>query len=324
MIVMTKKYVSDNVHTEGGGSFDVLISNSHEYSEKKFPEATGSISSWKLGISHYTRLSVTDMTPSEDMRVRFSFPDRSVIILCFNLEGPMEWYCGNEDFVSVLKPFECCIQFGIEKEGHVYFQRDTRHRHVCVYLHDRNYPFLRSALEHSGLRPDELPVESMQKYATSPGIQKTLTGIFSPPCSEAYRACYLEGKVLELISLFCGDILEKNNVAANISMDERACIQRAKEIIDEQYARPLTIKSLAKSCFISETRLKSGFKELFGSTVYEYLVDKRMEVAFDLLSSNQYNVQDVCWRVGYANVSHFSRQFRKKYGFNPGKIKSSD
>ena len=73
---------------------------------------------------------------------------------------------------------------------------------------------------------------------------------------------------------------------------------------------------LSKRVCLNEFKLKKGFKELFGVPVYTYVLDKRLELARDLLEKKLY-VSDVANLVGYGNMSHFAAAFRKKYGVNP-------
>ncbi|WP_281679270.1 helix-turn-helix domain-containing protein [Synergistes jonesii] len=75
-----------------------------------------------------------------------------------------------------------------------------------------------------------------------------------------------------------------------------------------------------KSCYLSETKLKRGFKACFGCTVYEYVVEKRMEMARRLLQSGKYRVKEVVWMTGYSNAGHFIDTFRKRYGVTPSEI----
>ena len=48
---------------------------------------------------------------------------------------------------------------------------------------------------------------------------------------------------------------------------------KAREIIDNHFLHPLTIAQIAEQCFLSETKLKQGFKICFNCTVYEYIVE---------------------------------------------------
>ena len=131
---------------------------------------------------------------------------------------------------------------------------------------------------------------------------------------------YLEGKVLELLSLFCDEAIGKQKNTKDISREDYRCLMEAREIIDNHFLHPLTIAQIAEQCFLSETKLKQGFKICFNCTVYEYIVEKRMEMAYRLLQSGKYKVKDVVWMVGYTNASHFIDAFKKRYGVTPGEI----
>lgn len=68
------------------------------------------------------------------------------------------------------------------------------------------------------------------------------------------------------------------------------------------------------------TKLKTGFKQCYGQTVYNYIIGKRMELARTLLDQRRFKVSDVAGLVGYTNTSHFITAFSKKYGVTPGEF----
>jgi len=65
--------------------------------------------------------------------------------------------------------------------------------------------------------------------------------------------------------------------------------------------------------------LKEGFKQIYGDSVFSFLLEYKMEYARKLLESNQYNVNEVGLKVGYSTASHFIAAFKKKYGVTPKK-----
>lgn len=73
---------------------------------------------------------------------------------------------------------------------------------------------------------------------------------------------------------------------------------------------------------INQTKLKSGFKQLFGTTVFGYLTDIRMEKARLLILSEKKNVGEVADLVGYQHPHHFAAAFKRKFGYSPGKLKA--
>ena len=70
-------------------------------------------------------------------------------------------------------------------------------------------------------------------------------------------------------------------------------IKQAKEIIILKMAEPPTLKELAKEVDISLKNLKEGFKQVYGNTVFGFLFEHKMNVASNMLSSKNYNVNEV-------------------------------
>lgn len=96
----------------------------------------------------------------------------------------------------------------------------------------------------------------------------------------------------------------------------------AGRILTENLASPPSLLYLSKASGLNSFKLKNGFKEVFGTTVYGFLTEKRMEKAREMLDSGKYSVSDAAWDLGYTNVSHFIELFRRHYGITPGKFLS--
>lgn len=120
--------------------------------------------------------------------------------------------------------------------------------------------------------------------------------------------------------MFCDKIIGKQNNDKGISKEDYRYLIKEREIIDNHFLHLLTIAQIAEQCFLSETKLKQGLKICFNCIVYEYIVEKCMEMAYRLLQSGKLKVKDVVWMVGYTNASHFICAFIKRYGVTPGEI----
>ena len=94
-------------------------------------------------------------------------------------------------------------------------------------------------------------------------------------------------------------------------------LHAARQIIVDRLENPLSLKELARASELNETKLKKGFKELFGMTVFELVRDQRLEKGVFFLLTEQMNVGETAAAVGYNNPSNFSAAFYKKYGCNP-------
>ena len=84
-------------------------------------------------------------------------------------------------------------------------------------------------------------------------------------------------------------------------------------------ANPPQLKELAREVGLNEYQLKAGFKNIYGSPVFQFLTDYKMEHARKLLDSGTYKVNEVGFMVGYSNSSHFIAAFKRKFGITPKK-----
>jgi AraC-like DNA-binding protein len=99
--------------------------------------------------------------------------------------------------------------------------------------------------------------------------------------------------------------------------EDREKIVKAREVLLQHIGEPLTIKELSRKVAINECYLKKGFKELFGTTVFDFYQSQRMEHARYLLYEKGLSVTEVSVLLGYSSISHFSTAFKKHTGLKP-------
>ena len=98
---------------------------------------------------------------------------------------------------------------------------------------------------------------------------------------------------------------------------DREKIIKAREILIQQIGEPITIKELSRKVAINECYLKKGFKEMFGTTIFDFYQSQRMEHAKYLLYEKGLSVTEVSLMLGYSSISHFSTAFKKHTGLKP-------
>ena len=99
--------------------------------------------------------------------------------------------------------------------------------------------------------------------------------------------------------------------------DDREKIIKAREVLLQHIGEPITIKALSRKVAINECYLKKGFKEIFGSTIFDFYQSQRMEHAKYLLYDKGLSVTEVSSLLGYSSISHFSTAFKKHTGIKP-------
>ncbi|MBE9189510.1 helix-turn-helix domain-containing protein [Gloeocapsopsis crepidinum LEGE 06123] len=155
---------------------------------------------------------------------------------------------------------------------------------------------------------------------TTPVMQSVLYQILNCPYRDFIRDIYLQSKALELVALWLGQELNYRQVklsTVKLSPDDIERIYYAKDILITNLHHPPTLLELARQVAINQRKLKQGFRQIFGTTVFGYLHDYRMEQAKQMLTEQKLTVAQVAHAVGYSHLSHFASAFRKKFGVNP-------
>lgn len=169
------------------------------------------------------------------------------------------------------------------------------------------------------------PENSSKKYYdTLPftsSIAVVLSQVLQTKVHDSMKELYFKGKVYELLSLYFNKSEDPSLEQCPFLVDEENVqkIRRAKDIILERMTDPPSLENLSLEIGLSLKKLKEGFKQLYGDTVYSYLLDHKMEDARRMLDSQKFNVNEVSLKLGYSTASHFIAAFKKKYGTTPKK-----
>lgn len=134
------------------------------------------------------------------------------------------------------------------------------------------------------------------------------------------RKIYMESKIYELIALSHYS-LDQEKETINLAGNDVEKIKHAAQLIRENIDHPFTIVELARQVGVNQTKLKDGFKSVFGDTVFGYLQEIRMTKARHYLSDTTLSIQEISYLSGYQNVSNFSIAFKRMFGYPPTKLR---
>src|SRR3982751_4904339 len=96
---------------------------------------------------------------------------------------------------------------------------------------------------------------------------------------------------------------------------QRLC--RARRFIDEGFDRPLNLDQISGAACFSRYHFLRLFRRAFNKTPHQYLTERRIERAKELLALGQLSVTDICFEVGFQSLVSFSSLFRKSVGYSP-------
>ncbi len=191
---------------------------------------------------------------------------------------------------------------------------------LFVSLEKLHKLFLSNTAELPFLAGENANRKFYEEKSISPQLMVPLTQILNNQMPNAVAKVYNLAKAYEILGISF-DVREPNIESCPFLNDEENVkkIKQAKEILVDKMTNPPTIKELAEMVEINEYRLKAGFKEIYGNTVFGFLLDYKLEHSLKLLQNKNSQVHMVAEELGYTNPSHYISAFKKKYGVTPKK-----
>lgn len=138
------------------------------------------------------------------------------------------------------------------------------------------------------------------------------------PLQGAMRNIYLSGKALELTATVMAGVeqSEDDQPITSLSSQDVRRLRQAQEVLLQCLQDPPTLHALARLVGTNVNKLTLGFRQLFGTSVYGFVREQRLELAYRMLAAGQINVTDAAQACGYTK-SHFTKAFRNRYGIAP-------
>jgi AraC-like DNA-binding protein len=189
---------------------------------------------------------------------------------------------------------------------------------LTISLESLHKLFVHDALPF--LKPENINRKFYDEREIPAHLYVVLNQLFSTQVSETSEKLYYQAKALELLSLYFS-VRKPDMESCPFLNDEETVrkIKHAKEFLLKNMEAPPSLKELAKQAGLNEYQLKVGFKEIYGNTVYGFLLDHKLDHARAILDSAKYQVNQVAYQIGYTNPSHFIAAFKKKFGVTPKK-----
>jgi AraC-like DNA-binding protein len=132
----------------------------------------------------------------------------------------------------------------------------------------------------------------------------------------------LESSVTQaIVGLMEQSFRKENAVAIKLNRRDSDLMHEIRNYILQTFLHPHSLSCLARHFGINQTKLISGFKSAFGTSIFEYICGLKLQHAKKLLEEDGLFVQEVASILGYKNPNHFSAAFKKKFGISPSVLK---
>ncbi|WP_421903722.1 helix-turn-helix domain-containing protein [Maridesulfovibrio sp.] len=168
----------------------------------------------------------------------------------------------------------------------------------------------------------------MQRGQESPTKTMLLHRLLNRQELESFSSLFIESICLELIAVQLAEweqsCRSKGACAqCSLSPSDVEKIYAARDTLVRSLEDPPGLIALAHSVGLNDFKLKRGFRAVFGTTVFGYFRDYRLDKARNYLEQGDLNVTEVAGMIGYSNLGHFSKAFYDRFGVKPSEYRLS-
>lgn len=279
------------------------------------------ISSGDFFLNKPTRISVEGGEPC--IRLPFELSGSNYIIKAEGFSSPLLFTANQHNIIGV-QPFKLESELTASKNK----PYKNFEIHISPTFFSKVYQKNCSSLEtiNEYIIEGKHGLLSKNNLSITPPMLSVIYEIINCNRKGYIKRLYLEAKVIELFSLQLEQYEKVSDSEEMIPLQKQEVnkIHEARDIIIQNMNEPCSLIQLAGRVGLNDFKLKKGFKEIYGTTVFDYLAETRMEQAKKLLLEGKMNINEVSDAVGYKHPTHFTAAFKKKFGYLPKAIKRKE
>jgi len=260
------------------------------------------------------------------MRVRSDLTAGLKVVVL--LSGRLQIRIADGDEQTICGPAALLIRSGRKTPRDQIFTPDIPLRYALVQMNEAVYgERLGQALDdcltgNESILPDNPLRPLLLTCPAGRPLQALANQIMTCPVSGPERDLFLCGKALQLASVAVASCLAYANSRPGpfISSRDVLNIHKARDILIGSMRDPPSLETLAQQAGLNVRKLNAGFRAVYGTTVFAFLQEHRLEVAYRLIASGEVSVSEAAFQVGYG-PAHFATIFRKRFGISPGQLR---
>ncbi len=283
-------------------------------------------STWIIEFRPGFQLIIGEVNPFEDLMISLEEESKQFgIAIC--VSGKMRGTFRGQKDTLAMGQGQNSICFTPRSMKIMEYQGGQTNRSVAVRIEPRLLnTYLEGGSGHISADLRHIVDETSASYYSRIGpattsMRMTVHQILHCPYHDSIKRMYLESKAMELITHQLAQLAGADSAhkrPAYLHADDIEKIHQAKDILVTNFQHPPTIQQLSHQVGLNDFKLKKGFPQIYGTSIYKYLLDHRFDRARHLLEEGRMNVSEVARAIGYSKLDHFHRSFKKRFGVTPG------
>ncbi|TSE09156.1 helix-turn-helix domain-containing protein [Aquimarina algiphila] len=330
---MKKKIEAQDHHVKNlvidlADSLGIDYENSHHEYCVRLPEEFGSGYMRSYQFDFGVGVIETDYLLKKEFHFELKKGTIHPLKIMFNRESGFYHKFENSDEFSEIRRLENVMLSSTSKNNHLF--KIPANTPICIFSLEINRKLFEEKIESFLPNMNEDLIELFRdvnginqfyyKNYYSLEISKFISEFTECELTGFMRQVYLEGKAYEILTHQLQQYLDDLNEPDKRLILRQATIESIEDavsIIKEEIDSIGNIIDIAKRVGLNQNTLQNGFKQLYKTSVNEYIKNFRIETAKDLLESSNLNITEITYKVGINSRSYFAKLFKKRFGVNP-------
>ncbi|WP_244624459.1 AraC family transcriptional regulator [Sphingomonas sp. So64.6b] len=277
------------------------------------------------GLADGFLVTFGDMEFGAPQLVQMSFPDTLRIYMTSN--GDFEYGSSHDDAISLDAPNTAIL---IQPAGAPDTEATVagRTRFVCVFIHRKALKALYSGgeLELPAVLQSFLEGSLKRTVALTLPLDTTLLrcleDVHASSLEGFRRRLFLRSKAVEILCQAI-ELLEHSESFGSPDTTRLTArgVMKAQRLLMENFVAPPSLEYLAHEVGLSRSGLCTGFRQILGQSVFDYILDLRMQQALALLNEHNGSISQIAYAVGYNRASSFSVAVQRHFGATPSELR---
>lgn len=234
---------------------------------------------------------------------------------------------GRKDWITSNKTYELTVGDALFVRQGVYTTKQYLEEDYCVMLFFINNDFIKKFISENDLFKKKIDPkvndQPIFEIHTDDSFKSLMESIFHYlKQGEKIPQSLIEIKFNELLFNIVMNLKNRSllDFFNTINLNVKANIEN---VMNKNFQYDLKLEDFAKLCGRSISAFKRDFNSNFKTTPSRWLIAKRLEYAKTLLMATDLSINEVCYKSGFKNTSHFIRSFKNKYKLSPGKFQAA-
>jgi AraC-like DNA-binding protein len=254
----------------------------------------------------------------EEETILDSVPPNGFLGLYFNLNNEMQYEINGPPIhgigrnqYNMVYMHESSCELTFQKGSYASFYMECSIPYLNLMID--HFPLLKTFMERTDR--DISSRMNQDNLFITPHINALINDVVHSKYTALIGDVYLKAKFLDII-ICCLEHSERH-LYIGLNKEEIEKIKRVHGILIKNIQAQHAVNQIADEIGIDQRKLEKGFKVMFGTTVYHFLVNQRMEKAIALMRDTKLTISKIASAVGYPTARIFSDIFKRKFGYPP-------